>query len=81
MEEQVKVFNTELSDACDEFLSASKEAADAADHLNVCRERCARLMKQAGLGDRQYVRHDGKRIMLKEGKVTPDKVVIKNDKE
>jgi hypothetical protein len=80
-QETIEACNTELSNACDDFIEAHKEAKDAVDHLKVCRERCALLMKQAGLGDRQQIRHDGKIIMLKEGKVIEDTVVLKKDKE
>jgi hypothetical protein len=80
MEVQLSTFNTELSDACDEIIQAAKQARDAADHLNCCKERCAKLLKEHGLEDKQYITHEGKRIVFKEGKITPDSVAIKDEK-
>lgn len=73
--------NTELSDACDDFIVAHKAFKDAKDRLQVCREFCAKKMKEAGLGDKQFIRHDGFLIILNEGKVVEDSVALKKEKE
>ena len=80
-QEMIGVCNTELSDACDEFIVAHKAFKDAQDRLKVCREFCAKKMKESGLGNKQFIRHDGFCIILKEGVVKEDSVSLKKDKD
>jgi hypothetical protein len=80
-EEQIKVFNTEITEAADDLLEAHKAFVDAKDRVEVCRKFLAGLMKGTGLSNGQYINHDGHKLCLKEYDVKDDTIVIKKSKD
>lgn len=81
MEEQIKIFNTDITNAADDLLEAHKAFIDVKDRLEVTRKHLASLLVGQGLKTGQFLLHDGKKLKLKEGKVTDDTVTISNVKE
>jgi hypothetical protein len=79
--EQVTMFDTDVTQAADDFIEAYKQFKDAKDVVECSRKFLAGLLKKNGLSDKQYIKHDGKIITLKEGIVQEDTVLIKDDKK
>jgi hypothetical protein len=79
--EQIKMFETEVTEAADDAVEAMKKYKDAKDRYEVTVKHCADMLKKYGIANKQYIRHDGYIIELKEGEVKEDKVLIRKDKD
>ena len=79
--EQIKIFNTEVSEAADDFIEAWKAKKEADDVLKASRTFLAEALIKEGIHHKEQIRHEGMIITLKEGKVTDHSVSIKEAKE
>jgi hypothetical protein len=68
--------DTELSLACDDYVTAFKEHKASTDALDCAKKRCAELMNKHG---KNQISHDGYLINFKEEKTIPESVSIKVD--
>ena len=80
-EEQIKVFNTAVSEACDLFIEAHKAEIEAKDVAKASRLFLAEALLKEGIHDKEQIKHEGYIITLKEGKVQDHSVSIKPVKD
>lgn len=81
MKTQMTVFDTNVTEACDDVIEAFKNKKDADDRLEVTRKHLAGLLKEKGLGHKESIKHDNKVITLKIAELKDDTVTLKNVKE
>lgn len=72
----IKGTDTDLSNACDEYLEALSEVEKAKDHAMAAEERMADIMKRLA---KNSVRHSGRTMYLRRGRTIKDSVIIKRE--